>query len=156
MSYKYIKTEDLLAKDTLTYQEILNLKKRMSGHTKSKDTTDGMPDKEWHITPAHTNKGLEYLWRVAYKPSMADIQRLDFQATGIIDKCLRKNCPLGYRELIILNQFDHFTFNGFYHDCNNIQESMGVHNLAPLWKCYDKDGDSFEYYVSAGEMQIVG
>jgi hypothetical protein len=32
---KYIKTQELLNKKTLTYQEILNIKKRLTGYSKN-------------------------------------------------------------------------------------------------------------------------
>lgn len=156
---KYQTTQDLLNKDTLTFQEILNIKKRLNGYAKSKEKAgaDNYEFKdEYKITPEHTAKGLEYLQRVAFKPSKLPIQLKDFEAHGISHEAVRSNSPLGYRELIILLQFHHFTFTGFYNASNQYQESMGLHVYYPLWKCYDLDGDSFEYYLEGGEMTIIG
>ena len=69
---------------------------------------------------------------------------------------MRKNSPLGYREASILLDFDHFTFTGFYNASNSYQVESGYRTLYPLWKCYDKGGDSFEYYLEGGVMNITG
>ena len=154
---KKINSQELLNKDTLTYQEILNLKKRMTGYSKAPEKPSDFEWKEeYKITDEHTAKGLEYLFRVAFKPSKLQEQKDRFEKEGILYEALRSNCPLGYRELTILLQFDHFTFTGFYDASNYAQVQMGFRALYPLWRTYDKDGDSFEYYLEAGQMQIVG
>ena len=160
MNYKYIKTQDLLNKNLLTYQEILNIKKRLNGYAKSKENKD-LNDYDWKdeykITQEHTDKGLEYLFRVAFKPSKLARQKRVFNKKGLMDGATRINCPLGYRELTILLQFHHFTFTGFYDaSTSSYGLEQGFHNYLPIWKCYDKDGDSFEYYISGGEMNIIG
>ena len=63
---------------------------------------------------------------------------------------------MGYREINILLQFKKFTFTGFYDATNVYQENAGYKTLYPIWKCYDKDNYSFEYYLEAGEMKIIG
>lgn len=155
---KYIPTQELLNRDLLTYQEILNIKKRLTGYTKNHDIKYDEAEfkDEYNITPKHTAKGLEYLFRVAFKPSKLEEQKARFTKDGLLDEAIRSNSPLGYRELTILLQFDHFTFSGFYDASNYYQSQSGYKNLYPLWKCYDRDGDSFEYYLEAGEMQIIG
>lgn len=155
---KYVPTQELLNRDLLTYQEILNIKKRMSGYTKSKDVSfsDAQFKEEYKITQEHSDKGLEYLFRVAFKPSKLAEQQAKYNTDGLLDDAIRSNSPLGYRELNILLQFDHFTFAGYYNASNYTQVQMGFTILYPIWKCYDKDGDSFEYYIEGGEMQIIG
>ena len=174
---KYIKTQKLLNQNRLTYQEILNIKKRLTGYAKNthemKKAFTGNGDisqpewvkmtiedynwkDEYSITPEHTAKGLEYLFRVAFKPSKLADQKARFEKEGLLDEAIRSNSPLGYREAIILLQFNHFTFTGFYNASTSYQESIGLHAYYSLWKCYDKDGDSFEYYLEGGEMNIIG
>lgn len=157
---KYIKTQDLLNKKTLTYREILNIKKRLNGYAKSKEES-GVENyefkDEYKITKEHSDKGLKWLYKIAIKPSMLDKALEMYEAWGIDDKWLRKNNPLGYRELNILFQFHHFTFVGFYDSCmSQYALDKGFHSYLPIWRCYDKDGYSFEYYVSGGEINIIG
>ena len=155
---KYIKTQDLLNKKVLTYREILNIKKRFTGYTNNKDIKYHEAEfrEEYKITKEHTDKGLEYLFRVAFKPSKLAKQKKVFNKQGLLDEAIRSNSPLGYRENIILLQFHHFTFTGFYDATNSVQQELGFKVLYPIWKCYDKDGDSFEYYLEGGEMKIIG
>jgi hypothetical protein len=174
---KYIKTQDVLNKKVLTYQEILNIKKRLTGYTNNKHELKkeftnnddiSQPElvrmtledynfkDEYKITQEHTDKGLEYLYRVTFKPSKLAEQKRRFKKDGILDEALRSNCPLGYREAIILLNFHHFTFTGFYDATNIYQREVGYRTLYPLWKTYSKNGDSFEYYIEGGKMNIVG
>jgi hypothetical protein len=62
----------------------------------------------------------------------------------------RKNNPLGYREQEILNKFDTIKLKGFY-DAGN----MNFHFYVPLYEV-EGDNTSFEYYVSGGQISIVG
>lgn len=165
---KYKTTSELLKQDTLTYQDILNLKKRLSGYARASEEHKQETEKaysedmqeEYNITPEHTAKGLEYLYRVSFKPSvfasLAEAQEAYKKDQDSIEKGTQSNCPLGYRELDILLKFDHFTFAGFYDATTSYQYSSGFRNLYPLWRCYSVEGDSFEYYMAGGEMQIVG
>lgn len=155
---KYIKTQDLLNKKVLSYQEILNLKKRLNGYSKSRENRlkdkIGANDYQWldeyAITPEHTKKGLDWLNKITYKPSHYAKHNWD------LDCCVRSNCPLGYREIEILEHFSHFTFTGFYDSATYTANEMGYHGYLPIWRVYAKDGDSFEYYVASGEINIIG
>ena len=175
MKYQY--TQDLLNKNKLTYQEILSIKKRLNGYAKNnhelkKDFTGNdnisQPElvrmtledynikDEYKITPEHTAKGLEYLYNIAFKPSKLreGLNAVkNYGKLGQLDNYLRKTNPLGNRELQILAEFSHFTFTGFY---NAGQESIDLHNYCLIWKCYDKDGYSFEYYLEGGVMNLIG
>lgn len=92
------------------------------------------------ITPEQTQKGLDWLkdqWKTPF---------------GVE----RKNNPFGYREEQIIENFDHFTFEGFYEMANYEAVKMGIHNYVPLYEVHARDGSSFQYYVNGGEVSIVG
>lgn len=158
----YVKTIEILGKDTLTYREILLLRRRWNKPAKSKDPKEeearekDLLREEYNITEENTSKGLEYLYRVCFKPSKLQEALSEYLTKGIQDEWLRKNCPLGYRELDILLQFSHFTFTGFYHDYTLYGEKLEIHNLLPVWRVYDKDGFSFDYYVSSRGLVVCG
>lgn len=63
----------------------------------------------------------------------------------------RKNNPYGYREQRVLENYAGIEFAGTY-DTGNMHHSYHV----PLWNVISKDGDSFQYYMSGGEIHIVG
>lgn len=158
----YIKTQELLNKNTLTYQEILNIKKRLNGYSKSReDNTELEWKDEYFVTPEHTQKGLEYLNRVCFKPSlyeeMLEKTNKEDKANGVVDdKYLRISCPLGCRELAALLTFDHFTFAGLYDASTYYQAQSNLHNYLPIWRCYGADGDSFDYYLEGGNLVVIG
>lgn len=62
----------------------------------------------------------------------------------------RKNNPFGYREQDILKNFDTITLNGWY-DAGNAWHSFNV----PLYLVHGSN-NTFEYYVSGGEIHIIG
>lgn len=62
----------------------------------------------------------------------------------------RKNNPFGYREQKILENFSHFTLSGFY-DAGNSYVTFYI----PIYSCWSKDGNGFEYYYN-GEVNIIG
>jgi len=165
---KYQTTKDLLSQEVLTYSQILNIKRRLTGYSnltgkhrdEAKEAYEKYMREEYQITSEHTEKGLEYLYRVSFKPSifgsLEEAQEYFIKHNDYLDNAVRKTCPLGYREVLILLNFDHFTFTGFYDDSTYYMSQAGYKSLYPLWTCYDKDGDSFEYYIAAGAMHIVG
>ncbi len=64
----------------------------------------------------------------------------------------RKNNPFGYREQEPLDSgLDHFTYDGHY-DAGNMYHSFYL----PIYTFYGKDGGSFQYYVSGGQINIIG
>ena len=63
----------------------------------------------------------------------------------------RKNNPFGYREQEILENFDTIQLRSYY-DAGNAYRSYFV----PLYCVVSKSGNTFEYYVSGGEIHIVG
>lgn len=68
-------------------------------------------------------------------------------ATGRV----RKNNPYGYREQKVLENYAGIEFAGVYDTGNR-----HISHYVPLWSVVSKDGDSFQYYISGGEIHIVG
>jgi len=62
----------------------------------------------------------------------------------------RKNNPFGYREQGVLENFNTITFNGYY-DAGNYYRSFYV----PLYLVSGAE-TTFEYYVSGGQINIIG
>lgn len=62
----------------------------------------------------------------------------------------RKNNPFGYREQAILENFNTITFWGYY-DAGNAWHSYYL----PLY-LVSGNNTTFEYYVSGGEIHIIG
>ena len=62
----------------------------------------------------------------------------------------RTNNPFGYREQDALETFEYFELRGFY-DAGNRYRKFYV----PLYTCVGAE-TSFEYYISGGEINIVG
>ena len=62
----------------------------------------------------------------------------------------RKNNPFGYREQDVLENFDTITFNGYY-DAGNYYRSFYL----PLYLVSGAE-TTFEYYVSGGQINIIG
>jgi hypothetical protein len=63
----------------------------------------------------------------------------------------RKNNPFGYREQAALENFDRCELSGYY-DADNGYRSFYI----PIYDVYSKDGYGFNYYVSGGEISIIG
>jgi hypothetical protein len=159
MSAKYIPTQELLNRDILTYRDILNIKSRLNGYRvlksrgEGKDANDFEWKDEYKITADHSKKGLDWLHDVAIKPTNLDHV---LETGDWTDEDIRISNPLGHRELTILVNFDHFTFTGLYDAQSSAGLSMGYHNYLPIWRAYDHDGDSFEYYVQGHDINIIG
>ena len=62
----------------------------------------------------------------------------------------RKNNPFGYREQDVLENFSTITFNGYY-DAGNYYRSFYL----PLY-LVSGNNTTFEYYVSGGQINIIG
>jgi hypothetical protein len=159
MTYKYIPTQELLNQELLTYQQILNLKKRHNGYTKTREGQTDIHTYDWKdeykITKEHTQKGIAWLRDKAFKPSKLQ-KVLDTKERGYDDTRKTENYPFGERELFAIVNFNYFTFVGFYDASNHYQIEQGYHTYYPIWRCYDSDGDSFEYYLEGGKINITG
>lgn len=55
---------------------------------------------------------------------------------------------VGQREYSIVDNFSHFTFEGFYSDGNG--------ELTPIWGVHSKQGQSFKYVCTLGAYNIGG
>jgi hypothetical protein len=63
----------------------------------------------------------------------------------------RINNPFGYREQDALKEFDRCELSGYY-DAGNAYHSFYV----PIYDVYSKIGYGFNYYVSGGQINIIG
>lgn len=63
----------------------------------------------------------------------------------------RKNNPYGYREQDALKDFNRCELSGYY-DAGNAYRSFYV----PIYDVYSKTGYGFNYYVSGGQIHIIG
>lgn len=129
-----VKTKDILAKDVLAENEIALLKKRMNAGEKV-----DLNDRTYSITGAQAQKGLAWLMNLWKTPQ------------GVI----RKSNPFGLREETALEEFAGFELTGFYDAGNSI-----FHFYVPIYVVVSKDENGtrtgFEYYVSGGEINIIG
>ncbi len=86
------------------------------------------------ITRAQTKFGRAWLKRVAFK----------------LNGEPRKNCKLGDCEQAIVKNFSHFRWVGI-HNTQEDYAGSGYHkSYTGVWRCYDKAGNYFDYYVLAG------
>jgi len=65
---------------------------------------------------------------------------------------LKANTPFGYREVHVLENWDEVTLKDLY---DSSRFGMNPYYL-PLFEVSTKTGDSFEYYVNGGKINIVG
>jgi hypothetical protein len=124
-----ILSEELLKKEILTEKEINLLKLRLNKGEAI------YVDGEYRITPEQTKKGLEWLMNKWKSPRGVE----------------RKNNPFGNRETAALENFSHFTFEGFA-DIGNQYRSFAV----PIYGVHGKDGEYFQYHIEAGNVSIIG
>lgn len=123
-------TDELLKKDLLTEREIQTIKNRVNNKA-----VEVSFDKEYLLTPEQNQKGYDWIYNQYKTPRGIE----------------RKNNPFGYREQAVIDNFSHFTWSDIY-DTGNSYHSW----YAPVWTMYAKDGNSFSYYVSGGECNIIG
>lgn len=133
-----MKTKELLEKivkaGVITEQEINLLKRRMNAGEKI-ELPQSIYDGEINVTPEQSAKGWAWLKNQYQTPAGKE----------------RKNNPFGYREIDVLEAPDHyFYFVGFY----DAGKYGNVYSLPIYLVC--GAGTSFEYYVSGGEINIIG
>lgn len=123
------------AKGYLNERQILLLKRRLNhDKLKSSDLSTIFDKGGIKITPAQTQKGLEWLNDQWKTPSGAE----------------RKNNPFRTREQDVLETFQRFELTDFY-DAGNTY----FHSYQPVYSVIGKQG-SFDYYVAGGKMHIIG
>jgi hypothetical protein len=129
--------KNMMETNTITEKEINLIKLRMN-NDKVDDFTQEAIDFIWdnspQLTPDQNKKGIDYLRNLWKSPSGKE----------------RVNNPFGYREQDALETFEYFELRGFY-DAGNRYRKFYV----PLYICVGAE-TSFEYYISGGEINIVG
>lgn len=127
-------------KDKLTEQEVNLLKRRLNDKKitfKELNEIKLYYDREgWSLTDEQNQKGLEYL-KDKWKTS-----------SGIE----RKNNPFGFRETEILDNFREIKLIDFY----NASRNRNFDFYIPVYEVISKDGNSFEYHLQDGIINIVG
>lgn len=84
-------------------------------------------------------------------------EQTEFGLAWLVNHMLKKNgeprlrCPLSDDQIEILRNFKRFTWAGLF----NTQEHFGNYNsfcksYVPVWRVYDKKGNSFDYAVIGG------
>lgn len=157
-SKQFDKYAKLIRSNYMTERDILNLKKLLNGYARSSvtaeekfelasllydcvDETGGI-----RITPEQTAKGIAWLKNEYVTPRGVE----------------RKHNPFGYREIEVLENFSHFTFDGFYDTGSMYMARDGYHNYQPIYSVIAKDGANFQYYMArgsgynGGSVEIVG
>jgi hypothetical protein len=129
--------KNMMETNTITEKEINLIKLRMN-NDKVDDFTQEAIDFIWDNSPQLTSdqnkKGIDYLRNLWKSPTGKE----------------RTNNPFGYREQDALETFEYFELRGFY-DAGNRYRKFYV----PLYTCVGAE-TSFEYYISGGEINIVG
>lgn len=148
-SKQFVRYGSLIRSGKLTERDILNLKRLLNGWSRTSVTTEEKEDLNnllWEqidnegitLTPEQTEKGIKWL-------------RDQWKTPRGIE---RKHNPFGYREEEILDNFSHFTFEGFYDDANYYMSRDGHHNYLPIYGVHGKLADdstsSFDYYMARG------
>lgn len=127
-----------LGGEVLDENEVLLLKRRLNTGKLTQDDIFGKDwDKEYLLSPDQNKKGYDWVYDQYKTPAGKE----------------RKNNPLGYREQEVVENFSHFTLDSFQDTAFGYS---GVHFYVPVYRMHSKDGKSFSYYVSGGEMKIIG
>jgi hypothetical protein len=124
--------EEVKSQDFITEKQINLLKRRLNdGKIDFKDFEDLI---DFDLSEEQNKKGIEFLIRH------------NFKTNGD----LRNKSKLGFREVEILENFERFTFDGFYPVGN-----QHFKQFQPIYSVCSKD-NSFQYYFNGGEMFIIG
>lgn len=129
--------KNIMETNTITEKEINLIKLRMNNDKVDEDTQeiiDYIWDNSPQLTPDQNKKGIDYLRNLWKSPTGKE----------------RANNPFGYREQEALETFEYFELRGFY-DAGNRYHKFYV----PLYICVGAE-TSFEYYISGGQVNIVG
>jgi len=132
LTQKYL---DIITSGTIEEGQIISMRSLMN---KDKDAARQIfahwEDTDLTLSDTQQQKGIEFLMNQWKSPRGTE----------------RKNNPFGYREQEILENVDRLVLHSLYNAGNAYHD-----NYLPLYLCYSKDGDSFEYYYD-GKVQIVG
>jgi hypothetical protein len=124
---------------TITEKQILLIGRRLNNKHDLKEVdalyTEAQED-GLQVTPEQAQKGFEWLWNLYKSPTGKE----------------RKNNPYGYREQEALDsRLKGFTYDGHIDAGNSF-----VSWYAPIYTFIGKDGGCFQYYVSGGNINIIG
>ena len=125
-----MKTQEILDGKTISFKNVKLLIRRMN-HGEEIDLQDVWDNPK---RLEDTKQGIDYLLNQWKTPNGKE----------------RLNNPFGYREQEVLENFEYFEFAGTY-NAGNYGHTFHV----PLWNVIGRDG-SFQYYMSGGEINIVG
>lgn len=124
---------------TITEKEISLIGRRLNNKKELKEleeTYNTAVEEGISVTDEQAKKGYEWLMNLWRTP------------TGAI----RKNNPYGYREQEALESgIKSFTYDG-HHNAGNAYRDFHT----PMYTFVGKDGQSFQYYVSGGGINIIG
>jgi hypothetical protein len=129
--------KNMMENNTITEKEINLIKLRMNNDKVDNFTQEAIDfiwDNSPQLTPDQNKKGIDYLRNLWKSPTGKE----------------RTNNPFGYREQDALETFEYFELRGFY-DAGNRYRKFYV----PLYTCVGAE-TSFEYYISGGNINIVG
>ncbi len=130
-----------LSKSGLSEKEINLLKRRLNNGNLSISDVN-IPDGGFELDPEQIEKGHDWLkdkWKTPTgKP--------------------RSNSPFGYREENVLDpaNFREIRLIDFRDLANYHQAKLGIRFYVPVYQVRASDGSSFEYNVSAGEVDLTG
>ena len=129
--------KNMMETNTITEKEINLIKLRMNNDKVDEFTQEAIDfiwDNSPQLTSDQNKKGIDYLRNLWKSPTGKE----------------RANNPFGYREEEAIETFEYFELRGFY-DAGNRYRKFYV----PLYTCVGAE-TSFEYYISGGEINIVG
>jgi hypothetical protein len=136
ISKKKLFLQEIKDKGEITEKELLLVKRRLNDGTyDSKEVYDTLiGDDGLKLTQEQQDKGKTWLYNKG------------FTSKGET----RENSPFGYREEEIMKNYSGIRLKDFY-DAGHV----GFKNYVPLYEVEGND-TSFEYYVTGGEISIVG
>lgn len=124
---------------TITEQQIGLIGRRLNAKKDLKEVAElyKIAEEEGlQVTDEQAQKGFKWLWNLYKTPTGAN----------------RKNSPYGLREENILETgLGSFTYDGHFNAGNAYHDFY-----VPLYTFNDREGFGFQYYVSGGEIHIIG
>lgn len=124
---------------TITERQIALIGRRLNAKSDLKEVGEIYRQAEEEgvqVTDEQAQKGFDWLFNLYKTPRGIE----------------RKNNPFGIREMNMLDRgLGHFIYNGHF-DAGNSYHSW----YTPIYSFVDKEGFSFQYYMAAGEIKIIG
>lgn len=124
---------------TITEKEIALIGRRLNNKKDLKELAElykTAEEEHISVTQEQAKKGYEWLMNLWKTPIGAE----------------RKNNPYGYREQEALESgIKYFTYDGHFNDGNAYRDFY-----LPMYTFIGKNRQAFQYYVSGGEINIIG